>query len=213
MAKFGVEMLALVLGMSMLVVGVYSVETMISSDTKVPYIVITTDMSQEVGPSLSSTSTADVYLAMVQKAQQATSTGSVSTAGTEEQASLTYEYTDVTKGFSTMMTAPQALYLQSMPGVLAVYVDRPIHPDTTRTPEFLGLSTVKGLWPKAKLGADVIIGVLDTGIWPESASFSDVGYGPIPARWKGICQVGTRFSKANCNKKLIGARYGTAHFR
>lgn len=26
------------------------------------------------------------------------------------------------------------------------------------------------------------------GVWPESMSFSDEGLGPIPSKWKGICQ-------------------------
>lgn len=26
------------------------------------------------------------------------------------------------------------------------------------------------------------------GVWPESKSFSGKGYGPIPSKWKGICQ-------------------------
>ncbi|PNY01875.1 subtilisin-like protease-like protein, partial [Trifolium pratense] len=46
------------------------------------------------------------------------------------------------------------------------------------------------------------------GVWPESKSFSDEGYGPIPKKWRGICQV-TEGNKDNfhCNRKLIGARY------
>lgn len=27
------------------------------------------------------------------------------------------------------------------------------------------------------------------GVWPESKSFSDEGFGPIPKKWRGICQV------------------------
>ncbi|GMN24638.1 hypothetical protein TIFTF001_047654 [Ficus carica] len=30
---------------------------------------------------------------------------------------------------------------------------------------------------------------------------------PIPTRWKGVCQNGELFNSANCNKKIIGARW------
>lgn len=45
--------------------------------------------------------------------------------------------------------------------------------------------------------SDTIVGVIDSGIWPESQSFNDEGFGPIPAKWKGGCYGGKDFV---CNK-------------
>ncbi|KAJ4725401.1 Subtilisin-like protease [Melia azedarach] len=82
---------------------------------------------------------------------------------------------------------------------------------TTRSWNFLGLEKDNvippySLWNKARFGEDIIIGNIDTGIWSESKSFSDEGYGPVPSRWRGICQNDTVYG-AKCNRKLIGIRY------
>ncbi|KAB2082362.1 hypothetical protein ES319_A05G192800v1 [Gossypium barbadense] len=61
---------------------------------------------------------------------------------------------------------------------------------------------------------DAIIGILDTGIWPESESFNDETMGPIPLRWNGTCANGHDSSTFNCNKKIIGARsYGAGEIK
>ncbi|KAG6519899.1 hypothetical protein ZIOFF_016928 [Zingiber officinale] len=43
-------------------------------------------------------------------------------------------------------------------------------------------------------------------------NYDDDGYGPIPSRWKDMCQVGDAFDPANCNCncKIIDAHYYTA---
>lgn len=110
-------------------------------------------------------------------------------------------------GFSARLTDEEVEVLRNMEGVLRVLPDRVRYLHTTHTPEFLGLSDTKGLWPESNFGDDVIVGVFDTGIWPESDSFNDEGFGPVPTRWKGTCQTSKEFNASSCNKKLIGARY------
>jgi len=122
-------------------------------------------------------------------------------------AAMLYTYDTVTHGFAAKLTSMEAQAMENMDGCLAVFPDSVIRLHTTRTPEFLGLSSSDGLWPLSHYGDDVIVGVLDTGIWPESKSFSDQGLTPVPSRWKGECEVGAEFNAYHCNNKLIGARY------
>ncbi|OIT08701.1 subtilisin-like protease sbt5.3 [Nicotiana attenuata] len=44
------------------------------------------------------------------------------------------------------------------------------------------------------------------GAWPESESCIDDELGPIPSKWRGICQNDSD-QTFQCNRKLIGARY------
>lgn len=142
-----------------------------------------------------------------------------------------YDYLYAFNGIAAELTPTQAQALTALPEVRRVWPDEKRYAVTDSTPSFLGLDDVnEGLWAARGLdGEDVIVGVIDTGIWPEHPSFSDtvpcdeldaspngslpirsrecLVYTPPPATWQGICQRGERWAKTDCNHKLIGARY------
>ncbi|OMP00483.1 hypothetical protein COLO4_12648 [Corchorus olitorius] len=120
---------------------------------------------------------------------------------------LVYSYETAFFGFAAKLSAKQLESLKKVDGFVTAIPDQMLSLHTTHSPQFLGLDGSNGsLWHSSNLQSDVIIGVVDTGIWPEHVSFQDHGMPPIPARWKGTCEKGTKFSPSNCNKKLIGAR-------
>uniref|UniRef100_A0A2N9HNH7 Subtilisin-like protease fibronectin type-III domain-containing protein n=1 Tax=Fagus sylvatica TaxID=28930 RepID=A0A2N9HNH7_FAGSY len=91
-----------------------------------------------------------------------------------------------------------------MDGVVSVFPNKRNRVHTTRSWDFVG-------FPKQvhrTTESNIIIGILDTGIWPESDSFNDKGFGPPPSRWKGTCKALTNFT---CNNKIIGAQYYHSH--
>ncbi|KAL6530085.1 hypothetical protein OROMI_028730 [Orobanche minor] len=123
-----------------------------------------------------------------------------------ETSEILYAYTHAMSGFSVSLTQKEAEEMKNRPGVLTIISDMKYELHTTRTPWFLGLDQKSTLLPKPEHVSEVVIGVLDTGVWPESPSFNDAGLGPIPHSWSGECETGTHFTKSNCNRKLIGAR-------
>ncbi|THG03146.1 subtilisin-like protease SBT1.7 [Camellia sinensis] len=123
-----------------------------------------------------------------------------------DSAEMLYTYNTVAHGFSTRLTVEESQSLKSQPGVLSVFPETKYELHTTRTPHFLGLDKNPDLLPKSNLVSEIIVGVLDTGVWPERKNFDDTGLGPVPSKWKGTCETGTNFTASNCNRKLIGAR-------
>ncbi|XP_050205426.1 subtilisin-like protease SBT1.7 [Mercurialis annua] len=124
-----------------------------------------------------------------------------------DSAEIVYTYENAIHGFSTRLTSQEAELLMARPGILSVLPELRYELHTTRTPEFLGLDKSADFFPESDSVSSVIVGVLDTGVWPESKSFVDTGMGPIPSTWKGKCETGTNFTAGNCNRKLIGARF------
>ncbi|PKI40532.1 hypothetical protein CRG98_039092 [Punica granatum] len=93
-------------------------------------------------------------------------------------------------------------------GVISIFESRMIQLHTTHSWEFLGVNSLQyeGQMPSGSM-FDVIVGVIDTGLWPESRSYDDTGVGPVPERFRGECIPGENFTSAHCNRKIIGARY------
>ncbi|KAL5167137.1 Subtilisin-like protease SBT1.9 [Glycine soja] len=121
---------------------------------------------------------------------------------------LVYSYNYAMYGFSAVLTLEELEAVKNSHGFVAAYPDRNVTIDTTHTSEFLSLDSSSGLWHASNFGEDVIVGVIDTGVWPESESFKDEGMTKkIPNRWKGTCEEGQDFNTSMCNFKLIGARY------
>lgn len=134
-----------------------------------------------------------------------------------------YDYNISFNGFAAELTVDQVAQLAANPAVLSIEKDEARSLDTSSTPAFLGLDAPQtGLWTLGFKGENVIIGIVDGGIWPESLSFSDrtgkngnaskvgkLDYRQIPG-WHGKCVPGDEFNASMCNQKLIGAQYFNA---
>ncbi|TVU30937.1 hypothetical protein EJB05_22592, partial [Eragrostis curvula] len=122
---------------------------------------------------------------------------------------LLYSYSAAAHGFAAALLPAHLPLLRGSPEVLQVVPDAVLHLHTTRTPEFLGLLS-PAYQPAIRsldvASHDVVVGVLDTGVWPESPSFAGGDLPPPPARWKGVCEAGVDFPASACGRKLVGAR-------
>jgi len=91
---------------------------------------------------------------------------------------LLHRYQMVLGGVALRVPETAVDAIAALPGVVAVYRDSLLHLATEASPTFIG---AKGAWKdlggQESAGEGVIVGVLDTGIWPEHPSLSD----PDPA--------------------------------
>jgi len=145
-----------------------------------------------------------------------------------------YSYRYVFNGFAAELSDAQAAKLAADPDVVAVTKDTIAKLDTVSTPAFLGLNAPGGIWSvlsgnangdpirangpnSGGAGEGVVVGIIDSGIWPENASFSDrdadgkLVFQQLPG-WNGKCVPGEAFTASDCNQKLISAQYFTEGF-
>jgi hypothetical protein len=132
------------------------------------------------------------------------------------QATITRRFETVIGGVAMLVPADEVGLLTQLPGVQAVYPDTIRQLDTEHSPDFIGAPSV---WSQAggqaSAGEGVIVGILDSGVWPEHASFADPDplgkpYAPPPPAADG--ERGCVFTGGDnpgdpfpCNNKLIGA--------
>ncbi|KAG6534258.1 hypothetical protein ZIOFF_008144 [Zingiber officinale] len=99
--------------------------------------------------------------------------------------SLVYSYQRSFSGFAAKLSIDEADKLSEREGIVSVFHSRTLKLRTTRSWDFLNFPQSVNRNPP--LESDVIVGMLDSGIWPESKSFNDKGLGPPPKKWKGAC--------------------------
>uniref|UniRef100_A0A2P2M2U9 Subtilase family protein n=1 Tax=Rhizophora mucronata TaxID=61149 RepID=A0A2P2M2U9_RHIMU len=122
-----------------------------------------------------------------------------------------YSYRHLINGFAVHVSPEQAETLRSAPGVKSVERDWKVRRLTTHTPQFLGLPTE--VWPTGggfdRAGEDIIIGFVDSGIYPHHPSFaahSNDPYGPLPT-YRGKCEIDANTKRSFCNGKIVGAQH------
>ncbi|XP_071902036.1 cucumisin-like isoform X4 [Coffea arabica] len=115
--------------------------------------------------------------------------------------SLVYSYKRSFNGFVAKLTEEEMERLADMEGVVSVFPNGKKQLHTSRSWDFLGFPENA---ERNTVESDIIVGMLDTGIWPESESFDDSGFGPPPSKWKGNCETSDNFT---CNNKIIGAKH------
>ncbi|XP_010539130.1 PREDICTED: subtilisin-like protease SBT3.18 [Tarenaya hassleriana] len=136
----------------------------------------------------------------------------VFTSNEEAEGATLYSYNYGFSGFSAKINSTQAASLAKMKQVITVFKSKTLKLHTTRSWDFLDLTLRNDggrAPPQLSYGSDVVVGIFDTGIWPESESFKESPEAkPIPPSWNGECVAGESFDPSvHCNRKLIGARF------
>ncbi len=144
-------------------------------------------------------------------------------------------YSTVFNGFAASLTEDEARSLAANAQVVGLWEDEVRQMDTISTSRFLKLTEQQGgLWSKsvngsAVKGENMVVGIIDGGVWPENPAFFDrvnsAGapsnnpadaqvYGPAPSFFTGSCVAGPGIDPAkHCNNKLVGIKHFNTGFR
>jgi subtilisin family serine protease len=116
-----------------------------------------------------------------------------------------YRWTTALNGFAVTLSESQVELLDRQAGVAVIETDtvRPLAGRTALASALLGAAS-----PRLRGGAGVVIGVVDSGIAPESPAFADVpGLGRDPVGFTGACDAAEDWATTDCTRKVVGARW------
>ncbi|MEP6651497.1 MAG: S8 family serine peptidase, partial [Lapillicoccus sp.] len=134
-----------------------------------------------------------------------------------------YSYTTALNGFAAALTAEQVKTLQVDSRILLVQPDSRVTVDGSRGaaqsaaagPPSADPATTD-LWGQVggpeQAGRGVVVGVIDTGVWPDNPSLAGIPTTPevrasrYPG-FTGICQRGPGWTSSTCTSKVIAARF------
>ncbi|HEY1117738.1 MAG TPA: S8 family serine peptidase, partial [Acidimicrobiales bacterium] len=127
-------------------------------------------------------------------------------------AQITNRFRVVYGGVSAIVAGNQIRQILRVPGVVAVQRDVFEQPLTDSSGTFIGTpSAYSALHTTRNAGAGILLGNLDTGVWPEHPSFADRGNLPAYSGPALPCNFGDNpLTPANdpfvCNDKLVGGQ-------
>lgn len=146
-------------------------------------------------------------------------------------------FTVASNGFVAELSGAEAMELAGDRRVLLLTEDVARETDTWETGDSLGLTGKNGQWNRYgnrhKAGSGTVVGILDTGYWPESPSFAGKQLTADPqTKWdmsmdadggtrmekldggvfNGACETGEGMPEPVCNTKVVGARYYSEGF-
>lgn len=146
------------------------------------------------------------------------------------------DLTMASNGFIADLTARQATELAADRRVLMVERSRAYPLATWHTPTVLGLTGASGAWAahggEERAGDGVVVGMLDSGVWPESTSVRGAALTTSPKTpwhisrtggvtrmekadgsvFRGECRVADDWDRDACSTKIISARYFVDNF-